>query len=62
MTLYDELFWRAFRAVRASVHAGFSSPGQFLSMTLDEKLEVLTEPPHKKLPRMIDAADEEFWK
>jgi len=62
MTLYDELLWRGLRAIRASVHAGFGSPIQFLAMNREEKLRTLTEPPHKKAPRMIDAADKEFWK
>ena len=62
MTLYEQLLWRGFKAAHAAAHAGFSSPGQFLTMSLEEKLKVLAEPPHEKLPRMLDAADNEFWK
>jgi hypothetical protein len=62
MTLDEELFWRTLKAVRAAIHAGFGSPGHFLSLTLDEKAQVLTEPPREKLPRMLDAADREFWR
>lgn len=61
MTLYEEMLWRGLRAARAAAHAGFRSPSQFLVMSLEEKLKVLAEPPHKKLPRMLDAADTAFW-
>lgn len=62
MTLYEQLLWRGLKAARAGAHAGFGSPGQFLAISLEEKLKVLAEPPHEKLPRMLDAADKEFWK
>jgi hypothetical protein len=62
ITLGEELLWRTLKAVRAAVNAGFGSPGHFLGLTLDEKTQVLTEPPHEKVPRMLEAADREFWK
>jgi hypothetical protein len=61
MTLAEQILIRGIKAGRSAVHCGFGSPGQFLAMSFDEKLRVLTEPPLKKLPRMLDAADKAFW-
>jgi len=61
MTLLERLIIAGGKAARAAIHVGVGTPGEFLTKPLDEKIKILTEPPLKKLPRMLDAADKAFW-